>query len=162
MERERPLRVALLGEFNAGKSTLLNALLGADVAPTGVTPTTATLHWVAWAPDPFARIVVRGGSDRVVPHAELKRTLAELRRGAPRRARAHLRADRAARRIELLDTPGFNASAERHGHGAFRRRRGPPGALAARRHDSAQGHRAAGCSSRSLHAGVPIQFLVNK
>ena len=58
VERERPLRVAVVGEFNAGKSTFLNALLGVDVAPTGVLPTTATLHWVAWAPDPFARVVV--------------------------------------------------------------------------------------------------------
>ena len=44
VERERPLRVAVVGEFNAGKSTFLNALLGEDVAPTGVLPTTATLH----------------------------------------------------------------------------------------------------------------------
>src|SRR6185436_3202358 len=58
VERERPLRVAIVGEFNAGKSTFINALLGEDVAPTGVLPTTATLHWVAWAPDAFARVVV--------------------------------------------------------------------------------------------------------
>ncbi|RLB45097.1 MAG: hypothetical protein DRI90_28820, partial [Deltaproteobacteria bacterium] len=78
VERQRPLFVAVLGEFNAGKSTLLNALLGTDVAPTGIRPTTASLHWVAWAPDPFARVVVRGGSDRVVPHDELKQTLEQL------------------------------------------------------------------------------------
>src|SRR5262249_60795230 len=81
VERERPLRLAVVGEFNAGKSTFLNALLGEDVAPTGVLPTTATLHWVAWAPDPFARVVVRGAPDRVVPHAELKATLAALKEG---------------------------------------------------------------------------------
>ena len=79
VERERPLFVAVLGEFNAGKSTFLNALLGTDVAPTGIRPTTASLHWVAWAPDPFARVVVHKGSDRVVPHAELKQTLQQLR-----------------------------------------------------------------------------------
>src|SRR6185312_8625251 len=79
VERERPLRVAVVGEFNAGKSTFLNALLGEDVAPTGVLPTTATLHWVAWAPDPFARVVVKDAPDRVVPHAELKATLTALR-----------------------------------------------------------------------------------
>jgi GTP-binding protein EngB required for normal cell division/tetratricopeptide (TPR) repeat protein len=110
IERERPLRVAVVGEFNAGKSTFLNALLGEDVAPTGVLPTTATLHWVAWAPDPFARIMVRGAPDRVVPHDELKATLGEL-------AAAHARVDRVfiyaplerLKRVEVLDTPGFNA-----------------------------------------------------
>ncbi len=35
------LRVAALGQFKRGKSTLLNALLGAPILPTGVTPVTA-------------------------------------------------------------------------------------------------------------------------
>src|SRR4029079_13690386 len=90
VERERPLRVAVVGEFNAGKSTFLNALLGEDVAPTGVLPTTATLHWVAWATDPFARIMVRGAPDRVVPHAELKPTLAALRDASARVDRVYI------------------------------------------------------------------------
>jgi len=110
MERERPLRVAVVGEFNAGKSTFLNALLGEDVAPTGVLPTTATLHWVAWAPDPFARVVVRGAPDRVVPHAELKATLASLRDAGARVDRVYIYAPiERLKRVEILDTPGFNA-----------------------------------------------------
>jgi cellulose synthase operon protein C len=107
VERERPLRVAVVGEFNAGKSTFLNALLGEDVAPTGVLPTTATLHWVAWAPDPFARIVVRGAPDRVVPHAELKATLREAGAGVDR-VYIYAPIER-LKRVEILDTPGFNA-----------------------------------------------------
>src|ERR1019366_9427059 len=39
-DRSRPVRLAIVGEFNAGKSTFINALIGADVAPTGVLPTT--------------------------------------------------------------------------------------------------------------------------
>ncbi len=35
--------VVVLGEFNHGKSTFINALLGAPVLPTGITPTTAVL-----------------------------------------------------------------------------------------------------------------------
>ena len=35
------LRVAALGQFKRGKSTLLNALLGAPLLPMGVTPVTA-------------------------------------------------------------------------------------------------------------------------
>ncbi|RLB44510.1 MAG: hypothetical protein DRJ42_31520, partial [Deltaproteobacteria bacterium] len=43
-ELDRPLLLAVLGEFNAGKSTFINAFVGADVAPTGIVPTTATLN----------------------------------------------------------------------------------------------------------------------
>jgi len=38
------LRVAVLGQFKRGKSTLLNALLGAPVLPTGVTPVTSQMQ----------------------------------------------------------------------------------------------------------------------
>lgn len=110
VERDRPLRVAVVGEFNAGKSTFLNALLGEDVAPTGVLPTTATLHWVAWAPDPFARIVVRGAPDRVVPHAGLKAALKDLSSSGARVDRVFIYAPiERLKRVEILDTPGFNA-----------------------------------------------------
>lgn len=116
VERERPLYVAVLGEFNAGKSTLLNALLGTDVAPTGIRPTTANLHWVAWAPDPFARIVVRGGRDRVVQHSELKRTLDELYGDGAHVERVYIYAPiERLKHVELLDTPGFNAPDTHHG-----------------------------------------------
>jgi len=110
VERERPLRVAVVGEFNAGKSTFINALLGEDVAPTGVLPTTATLHWVAWAPDTFARVVVRGGHDRVVQHAQLKPTLRVLETDGARVDRVFIYAPiERLKRVEILDTPGFNA-----------------------------------------------------
>ena len=56
-ERARPVRLAIVGEFNAGKSTFINALIGADVAPTGVLPDDG--H----APPP----ALGAGSDRAHP-----------------------------------------------------------------------------------------------
>lgn len=121
VERQRPLRVAVVGEFNAGKSTFLNALLGVDVAPMGVVPTTASLHWVAWAPDPFARVLVRGAPDRIVLHDGLKRALRELAADEQHVERVHIYAPiERLRRVEILDTPGFNAPDPEHVRAARR------------------------------------------
>ena len=38
------LQLAVLGQFKRGKSTFINALLGAAVLPTGVIPLTADRH----------------------------------------------------------------------------------------------------------------------
>jgi small GTP-binding protein len=41
--------VVVVGEFNAGKSTFVNALIGDDLLPTGVTPTTDTIELIRWS-----------------------------------------------------------------------------------------------------------------
>ncbi len=118
-ELDKPISLAIVGEFNAGKSTFINALLGVDVAPTGVLPTTATLHRVAWAPDPFARVIVRGAPDRVVPHAALKATLAALTREGQAVSRVQIYAPiERLRWVEIIDTPGFNAPDPEHAKAA--------------------------------------------
>jgi GTP-binding protein EngB required for normal cell division len=114
-ERARPLKLAIVGEFNAGKSTFINALIGADVAPTGVLPTTATLHHLRWAPDPIARISFgdHESPERIVPLGDLRSTLRSLEAGAIRRVEI-LMPLAFLMRVEVLDTPGFNAPDPNH------------------------------------------------
>src|SRR6186713_2123223 len=57
LEEERFVLV-VLGEFNHGKSTFVNALLGAQVLPAGITPTTATINRVAYSAAPVARAIL--------------------------------------------------------------------------------------------------------
>ncbi len=118
VERSRPVRLAIVGEFNAGKSTFINAVIGADIAPTGVLPTTATLHHLRYAPDPFARIQFHPGApddvrERIVPQTELRAALKATDAAHVRRVEI-LMPLASLTRVEILDTPGFNAPDVRH------------------------------------------------
>ena len=42
--------VVVVGEFNAGKSTFINALLGDELLPMGITPTTDAIELIRWSP----------------------------------------------------------------------------------------------------------------
>jgi GTP-binding protein EngB required for normal cell division len=57
------LRVAVLGQFKRGKSTLLNALLGAPLLPTGVTPVTAIPTFIRAGAETNARITFKDGKE---------------------------------------------------------------------------------------------------
>src|SRR5688572_32209398 len=56
LEAER-FHLVVLGEFNHGKSTFVNALLGSEILPTGITPTTATINHVVHADHPTAKVM---------------------------------------------------------------------------------------------------------
>jgi len=48
------LHVAVLGQMKRGKSSFINALLGADVLPTGVLPVTAVITEIKYGSTPDA------------------------------------------------------------------------------------------------------------
>ena len=47
--------VVVVGEFNSGKSSFVNALLGDEILPMGITPTTDAIELVRWSAQPAAR-----------------------------------------------------------------------------------------------------------
>ena len=113
---DRPLLVAVMGEFNAGKSSFVNALAGADVAPTGVTPTTATVNVLRYGAEPAARVIGHDGGTRPLAAAEVSRFLAGLRADEARAIRMveiFLPVE-TLRRVEIVDTPGLNSILPEH------------------------------------------------
>ncbi|MDO8588714.1 MAG: dynamin family protein, partial [Armatimonadota bacterium] len=81
--------LVVVGEFNAGKSAFINALLGKPVLAEGVTPTTTQVNLLRYGPTPTSR--------------STSADVLELERPEP-----------LLREISVVDTPGTNAVIRRH------------------------------------------------
>ncbi len=84
-----PFLLVVAGEFNSGKSSLLNALLGRELLREGVTPTTDRIQWIAYADKGGSKVLEPGLVMLHLPHPLL-------------------------RDLHLVDTPGTNAVIEHH------------------------------------------------
>jgi len=104
------LRVLVAGEAKRGKSTLINAVLGREVLPSGVTPLTAVTTTVRYGEDERAEVRFLDGHDEKHPLAALADLVTE--RGNPGNSRGiadvtvYLAAPVLAGGVELVDTPG--------------------------------------------------------
>ena len=81
--------LVIVGEFNSGKSAVINALLGDRFLPEGVTPTTSQIHILRYGPDPGREVEEEGVLAVTYPTDFLQE-------------------------INIVDTPGTNAIIRRH------------------------------------------------
>jgi small GTP-binding protein len=81
--------LVVVGEFNAGKSALINALIGDTLLEEGVTPTTARITLLTYGDRPARRADARGVDIVSAPHELLKS-------------------------VHIVDTPGTNAIIREH------------------------------------------------
>jgi GTP-binding protein EngB required for normal cell division len=121
------LRVLVVGEAKRGKSTLVNALLGREVLPSGVAPLTAVTTTVRYGDDERAEVRFLDGHDEKYPLAALGDLVTE--RGNPGNRRriaevtVYLTAPILESGVELVDTPGTGSVFEwdtRTAHQALR------------------------------------------
>jgi tetratricopeptide (TPR) repeat protein/GTP-binding protein EngB required for normal cell division len=112
---DRPLLVAVMGEFNAGKSSFVNALCGEEIAPVGVTPTTATINILRHGPM-GGRASYHDGRVRDLDAP----SVAPFLRGLGAEEAAAIRVVEifypleVLRRVEVVDTPGLNSLRPEH------------------------------------------------
>ena len=79
----------IVGEFNAGKSAFINALVGAEIMPEGVTPTTSVINLLRHGTEPAVTMQADGVIVREYPAQFLEE-------------------------ITIVDTPGTNAIIREH------------------------------------------------
>lgn len=107
----RPLTIAIMGEFSAGKSTFVNALLGEAVAPMGVLPTTSTINVFRRGASGGARVHYRDGRISTLAGEDVQKFLHGLDSSDAATIR-HVEIERTGSRMgdaRVVDTPGLNA-----------------------------------------------------
>lgn len=107
-----PLRVAVAGIVKAGKSTLLNAILGEQIAPTDAGECTRVVTWYRYSDTPSITLYPRSGEPRRLPitraHGKLVLDLGELRPDEVERIDVGW-PSRVLRSLILIDTPGIES-----------------------------------------------------
>lgn len=107
---DEPLRVAVAGMVKAGKSTLLNAIIGEEIAPTDAGECTRVVTWYRYRHSPRVTLYPEVGEPRPLP---LKRSGGRLVFDLdPTRAEDVERLvvdwpSKALRGLTLIDTPGI-------------------------------------------------------
>ena len=113
---DQPLLVTVMGEFSSGKSSFVNAFIGADVAPTGITPTTATINVVRYGRERGGRVIKSDGATLELGWNDL---MDHLRALTPETTRAIDRVEILVplpqlEKINIVDTPGLNSILPEH------------------------------------------------
>ncbi|MDP1905552.1 MAG: dynamin family protein [Pseudomonadota bacterium] len=120
---EKPLTVAVMGEFSSGKSSFLNRLLHIDALPVSVLPKTATLTRLVYGTTPAVEIEYNFDGNRSVKRTEGYEAFKELQSASRIQDALFLQElerihevrvyvdNQKLKTFELLDTPGFNHDA---------------------------------------------------
>lgn len=117
---EGRFRLAVLGQFKRGKSTLLNALLHEPLLPTGILPLTAIPTTLRYGPERRVRISFQDGRcedyNGSLEHLQeiLTGYVSEQENSANRFGVAQVEVDHPAaflaHNVEIMDTPGIGST----------------------------------------------------
>ncbi len=114
---DNSFEIAIFGRVSSGKSSLLNAMLGMDVLPVGVTPITAVPTRLLYGETPAVHVWFANRTPERFDIAQLPEFVAEqLNRGNEKhvtRIVAQLPSPRLREGIAFVDTPGLGSLATR-------------------------------------------------
>ncbi len=109
--RTEPFSLVVLGDFNRGQSTIINAILGKSIAPVNVAPETFTINSISYGETPSAEAVLSNGQRIMLTADDLQRErLEKLTRAFPDSLEYIDIRDNAEilKEIRIVDTPGLS------------------------------------------------------
>lgn len=110
----RRFRVAVVGEFNRGKTSFVNALLGREILPADAMPATAAINRITYGDSPAAYLSMKDGHRKPVEIADLAEYVTKFTAESAQNAAL---IDEAVveypslfcrNGVDLIDTPGMN------------------------------------------------------
>lgn len=111
---ETELVIPVIGAFSAGKSSLLNELIGQEVLPVGIAPETELATELRYCPEPYLLAIKPDGEQERLP----VEALSSINRRSSEFSHLRLYLDSEALKaiapLVLVDMPGFNSSLENH------------------------------------------------
>lgn len=114
---ESVFTVAVVGQMRSGKSSLLNSLVGADLAVTGVNETTATINWIKYGEGEQCRrfrVVWKDRPAEDLPTTELQHWVGDSERAKATRYLELFSSADFLRQANVVDTPGTRSVLESH------------------------------------------------
>ncbi|MEC7987978.1 MAG: dynamin family protein [Myxococcota bacterium] len=117
---EDVFRIAIVGEFKRGKSTLINALLGQEILPSDVLPCSATLNRVTYGLQPKVELRFKAKAEEdegTVEHIEIDQLSAYVTKLTPESEKRASDIEEAIvyfptkycrDKADIIDTPGLN------------------------------------------------------
>ncbi len=104
---QEAMQIAIIGQFSSGKSTFLNALLGEDILPTGITPITSKVCKICYGEEYILEVIYKNGHKVLQNIDFLHKT---SRQNSQNIDYFCLYAPiLLLKEINFLDTPGFNS-----------------------------------------------------
>jgi non-ribosomal peptide synthetase component F len=106
--------IAVCGEFKRGKSTFINAILGEEILPADVLPTTATLNRVTYGSKPFVKIIFKDNEERNITVNKLVSFVTKLTpeceavAASVKEAVIYYPVNYCRNNVEIIDTPGLS------------------------------------------------------
>lgn len=111
---ETELVVPVIGAFSAGKSSLLNALMGREVLPVGIAPETELATELRYSPEPYLLAIKPDGTQERLPVEDLSSINRRSSEFSHLRLYIDSEALKAIAPLVLVDMPGFGSSLENH------------------------------------------------